>query len=243
MQGIILAAGSANRLKPLTKDCPKCLLNIGNTNIIERTIRNLAYYGIKDFVIVVGFKAEMLKTYVTKNLSEFNYTFVHNENYASTNNAYSLALTKQLIENDFLLLDSDILFQKEIIKKILDSGHNCVLAYNKAKCDEEEMKVQIDNANKVIEISKEIEPEKAVGESIGIEYFDNVHKKLLFEILEKRLSNKENLNEYYEASFKEMIDNGIDFYGIDISEYKSMEIDFVQDIYSAEKEIIPFLED
>ena len=55
MTGIILAAGISSRLRPLTNETPKCLLPVGGTPLLERTLRSLEQSGIRECVIVTGY--------------------------------------------------------------------------------------------------------------------------------------------------------------------------------------------
>jgi choline kinase len=151
-------------------------------------------------------------------------------------------MTKEYIKDAFVLLDSDILFQREIIKRLTDSSHECCLAVNCHKCGEEEIKIVVDDKYRVSEISKTIHPRSALGESIGIEFFSGNGKDKMFETLHKRVISENRINEWYEASFQEWIDNGGDLYAVDISDYLAMEVDFPEDIKSAEEIIIPVID-
>jgi len=236
LKAVILAAGMATRLKPLTDDTPKTLLEIDGKPIIYYMLNNLKLNNIKDIVVVTGFMREKLESYLLENFKDFNFTFVYNKDYESTNNAYSLLLAEDYIR-DFVLLDSDIIFHPGIISELLKYPKRPVLAIERHECTEEEIKVLLDSENKILDISKTVDPKIAFGESIGIEVFDERSKFLLFDTLEKRIIKEGKTNEFYEASFKEMIDNGFDFYGIDTSMYPAMEIDFVEDFEEAKKMI------
>jgi len=242
MQGVILAAGTATRLKPLTDNCPKCLLPIGKTNILHRTITNLLWNKIDDIIIVTGFLNHKIEEYVKNNFPSLNVTFIHNKDYENNNNCFSLWLARNHIKNNFLLLDSDILFQKEIIKRIIDANHECCLAVNCHECGEEEIKVVVDGNYRIKEISKIVEPKIALGESIGIEFFSGKGMKDMLEILNKRVNHEGKINEWYEASFQEWIDNGGTLHAVDVSDYLAMECDFAEDLKLAEETIIPLLD-
>ncbi len=58
-KAVILAAGIGSRLRPLTEDCPKSLLSVGGSAILERIIRNCLSSGISQFVLVLGYRDEM----------------------------------------------------------------------------------------------------------------------------------------------------------------------------------------
>ena len=64
MQAIILAAGVSKRLRPLTDTTPKCLLKIGNENLLERTVENVLANNINDFIFVTGYRENMIKKFL-----------------------------------------------------------------------------------------------------------------------------------------------------------------------------------
>ena len=170
MKGLILAAGIASRLRPLTDNTPKCLLPVGQKSILERTIDNLILCGIKELIIVTGYFEDMIKSFVVKNYPDLKVHFVFNERYDSTNNVYSLWLAKKLIDNsDIILLDSDIIFDHRILELLMDDASKNRLAVRfEDNMGEEEMKVLITEDNHIRSISKEIEPTEAAGESMGM---------------------------------------------------------------------------
>jgi choline kinase len=233
MQAVILAAGIAKRLRPLTDNTPKCLLNIGEKNLLHRTIENIIANGINDFVFVTGYKEHMIKDYLNNNFKDINKIILTNPDYENNNNSYSLWMTKDFMKDDMLLLDSDILFDKNIIKRLLNSKHeNCLAVNVTEKLDAEQIKVIVDKQNKILHIGKEIEIKKSIGESIGIEKFSKNYLKELFSVLDRKIVKEKNVNEFYEASFQEIIgknDSRNSLYSIDVSDYKCMEIDTVED--------------
>ncbi|MBK8552511.1 MAG: phosphocholine cytidylyltransferase family protein [Ignavibacteria bacterium] len=238
MQAIILAAGVARRLRPLTDSTPKCLLNIRSKNLLQRTIENVTANGINDFIFVTGYRENMIKDFLNEKFPELNKTFITNADYENNNNSYSLWMTKNFIKDDILLLDSDILFDEKIITKLLNSGFDNCLAVNFTdNLDEEQIKVILDKENKISDIGKAISIERSAGESIGIEKFSAYFLKELFAILDRKISKENNVNEFYEASFQEVIDKGEPrntIYAVDVSEFTCMEIDTVQDYENAQ---------
>ena len=144
MKAVILAAGTATRLRPLTDSTPKCLLDVGNRNILSLTIDNILANGISDVLIVTGYREQQIKDFVAKAYPSLKVKYLFNKNFASTNNIYSLWMTKeQLAGEELLLMDSDILFDKNIITKLLNSGFENCLALKIHKVGEEEIKVNI----------------------------------------------------------------------------------------------------
>jgi choline kinase len=233
MQAIILAAGLAKRLRPLTDTTPKCLLEVNGKNLLHRTMDNVIANGITDFVFVTGYREEMIKKYLKENFADVNIQFLSNLDFANNNNSFSLWMTKNFITKDIILLDSDILFDKGIIKELLDSEHkNCLAVNFETELDEEQIKVVLDENKRILEISKVTDLKKSAGESIGIERFSLDFMQELYKVLDRKITNERNVNEFYEKSFEEVIQAGNErnsIYAIDVSHYKCMEIDTVED--------------
>ena len=155
MKAVILAAGIASRLRPLTNDRPKCLLEIGGKCLLQRSFDGLIQNGITEFVVVTGYLHEQIEAFLNNRYQEVSITYIYNEQYASTNNIYSLWLARPEVEGkEMLLLDSDILFDPQIVARLLASEHQDILALNNHPLGEEEMKIVPDGEGKVKEISK-----------------------------------------------------------------------------------------
>ena len=227
MKAIILAAGIASRLRPLTNDRPKCLLKIGNRSLLERTIDALLENNIREIVIVTGYLHEMLESFVQTRYPSLSVKFIHNELYATTNNIYSLwlALPEVQQEKEIILLDSDILFDPLMIKILRDAPHTNCLALDSHKLGEEEIKVIVNGKNQITELSKTCSIEKAIGESIGIEKISHAYLLALHEELEHMILHEKLDNVFYELAFERLIARGQYFYPVDTSAYFSMELD------------------
>ncbi len=243
MKVIILAAGISSRLRPLTENTPKCLLKIGKKLILERMLDNLINNGLNDFVFVTGYLEDQIKDFVTTNYPNINVSYIYNDVYNTTNNIYSLWMTKDAVKGeDVLLLDGDIIFDQKIITLLLDSNYkNCLALRSEGGIAEEEIKVTLGMDKSIKEISKTIDPLVAVGESIGIEKFSSKYMDTLFGKLDTMILKQNNVNVFYEAAFEETINEGEKIYSIDVGSLKCMELDTVEDAELAEKEVL-FLE-
>lgn len=234
MKAVILAAGIASRLRPLTDNCPKCLLEVGSKCLLERTINALTENGINDIIIVTGYLNEMIETFVNTHFPDLKVSFIYNKFYETTNNIYSLWLTEnQIINEDILLLDSDILFDPAIVDALLKSEHKNCLALNVHELGEEEIKVIIDSEKRIKEISKTCSIELAAGESIGIEKMSDEFIKPLFRELNIMINERGESNVFYEKAFENIINNGAVIYAINTTNFFSMELDTVEDFENA----------
>ena len=103
MKAVILAAGIASRLRPLTDNTPKCLLKAGKKSILELTLDNLIANDCKDIVIVTGYLEQQIRNFISAYYPQLTVTYIYNEVYSSTNNIYSLWLAKNsILDNEML---------------------------------------------------------------------------------------------------------------------------------------------
>lgn len=242
MKAIILAAGIASRLRPLTDTQPKCLLKVGEHSLLERTMNALINNGIKEFIIVTGYCQQQIVDFAQAHYPQQDITFIYNEHYASTNNVYSLWLTaSQAAKEEALLLDSDILFDPQVVTELLHSEKADTLAVNRHKLGEEEIKVITDPEGRIMEISKTCSISQAIGESIGIEKMSAAYTTAPFQELEIMIKQENLDNIFYERAFERLIPQGYSFFATDTSQFFSIELDTVEDFRQAQQLIPPHL--
>lgn len=127
MQALMLAAGMGKRLGRYTKNGTKCMVKVNGKSLIEHAVESLVQNGIKKFIMVTGYKSNTLKEFIAskfseKNLNGMEIEFIENSVYDKTNNIYSLYLAREFLENDdTILLESDIIFDSDILSKIIKS--------------------------------------------------------------------------------------------------------------------------
>lgn len=124
MQAIILAAGMGKRLKELTEDSTKCMIKVNGVTLIERMLSQLDKLHLTGIIIVVGYKAEELISYISNLTLQTPILFVTNDIYYKTNNIFSLYLAKDyLLKEDTLLLESDLIFTDAALQKIINDQY------------------------------------------------------------------------------------------------------------------------
>lgn len=237
MKAIILAAGVGSRIRPLTDNCPKSLLKVDGKPILEMMLSHLSDCGINEVVFVLGYLEEQIKDFVKENFPDLKAHFITNVRYAETNTGYSLMLTKDLIKDStFIKFDADVVFDKKILEKLIESEYaNCLCIDKDINLDAEEIKVIVKDNNQVLKASKTVNPKDAIGESIGIEKISGATAKLLFAELESMMEDKQNHQEYYEGAYERLITKAVPFHALDISGLKWTEIDTKEDFAMAEK--------
>ena len=233
-----MAAGMAKRLRPLTDTMPKCLLKVGGRTLLERTVEAMRQAGISEFVVVTGYRGDMIRDFLSAYDESLSFTFLHNADYEHNNNIYSLWMAGEVVRGkDFLLMDSDIFCDPAAVVRIAQEPESA-LAVNRHECGEEEMKVVVDADMRITEISKTCRPEDAMGESVGIEkitadYSDALYKKLDQMILQEKL-----IDIFYERAFERLIPQGHTFRVVDTSSYYSCEIDTPEDYEHVKNQVM-----
>lgn len=154
MKALIFNSGIGKRMGELTAHCPKSMVHLyNNETIFERQLRLIQTAGIKDVIITTGPYEEMFKEITRKSIfSSMNFTFVHNEVYDKTNYIYSLYKCIDLIDDDFITLHGDLVFDNELLSSLLsDKRKNLVLINKSKKKPEKDFKGRIIN-NHVVEV-------------------------------------------------------------------------------------------
>jgi len=247
MKAIILAAGTASRLRPLTLHTPKCLLKVGERTLLGRSLDALIEAGIRQFVIVTGYLHEQIEDFVRETYQNslplregrgVSFRFIHNKDYETTNNIYSLWLARPEAEGEeVLLLDSDLLYDAEIVKRVLADKHENVLTLIRHELGEEEMKVVMAPDGSITEISKTCNPALAAGESLGIERMGKAYTTALYKELEVMMNQEHLENKFYELAFLRLIAQGHTFSVLDVTDLFSCELDTVEDFENAKQRI------
>src|SRR5215210_4857034 len=122
---LILAAGLGSRLGPNTRECPKCLVRVAGTPILERMIDTLVEEGINSFIIAVGYLSGNIKQFVEERYPGLDIQFVENPDYASTGSVYSLdlALDAMAPRRNVLLLEGDVVIEPALILRTLQAAN------------------------------------------------------------------------------------------------------------------------
>jgi NDP-sugar pyrophosphorylase family protein len=123
---LLLAAGLGSRLAPMTEALPKCLVPVSGVPILERLLRALDAHGFERLVIVTGYRAETIRGYLGERFGGLAIEYLLSPLFATTNNIYSLWLARQLIDEPFLLVESDVVFDEQLLAPLLQPGRIAV---------------------------------------------------------------------------------------------------------------------
>lgn len=187
---VILAAGET-----LDFDRPVGFLEISNSTLIERTIRILLKHNIEKIIIAAGYKAEYYRSLPQKYM---NVKIVENKKYKTTGNMYSLYLLRKHLQEDFILLEGDLIFEESLISPLLNSKDKNVTMIDTSVSDKEDSLYVTTKKGELLNISKgKYSLEKISGELIGI---SKLKYSSYLKMLDK-FTQIENKLFFYEYSF------------------------------------------
>lgn len=223
MKAIILAAGTGSRMLPLTKDTHKCLLKINNEPIIRNQINHLNSAGISDINLVGGYKFDLIKDYLK---DEVEYSF--NPFYETTNSVVSLWLAVQNIDSDILIINSDVVFDDELVKQMCNVDSEISVAISKNWSDERGYKAQIIN-DFVVDMSMNIEEDKIGGEYAGMIFVKQNQLQKLKNKCDKLMIEKK-FNIWFEDMIVDLIKDGAKAKSVEVDSEKWYELDTVEEL-------------
>ncbi len=216
MKILILAAGQGKRLRPFTNDIPKCMVNYKNKPIIDYIISSAKSLGINDIAVVAGYKKNVLEKYLKKS----HLTFFSNDKYDSTNMVTTLFAAKEYMDDDLIISYSDIVYKKDILKKLIKSDQEIGVIVDRRWRDlwNKRMDNPLDDAEtlkikngKIIEIGKKAKNYNQIeGQYIG-----------LIKISKKSINN---VVEFYEKFDKKVLYDGLDFKNMYLTSFIQMMI-------------------
>lgn len=251
MQAIILAAGMGRRLGEYTQNNTKCMVPVNGVKLIDRMMRQLNKLNLKRVVMVVGYEGQKLMDYLGKDWNGLKIEYVNNPIYDKTNNIYSLALAKkQLQEDDTLLLESDLIFDDEMLELLAANKEPNLALVAKYESWMDGTMVRLDEENNIVNFIP-----KAAFKYSDIKYYYktvNIYKFSMefskekyvpfLEAYSKAVGN----NEYYENVLRIIsflnshdlkalpLDNGEKWYEID----DKQDLDIAEALFADDKDML-----
>lgn len=231
---LLLAAGIGSRLYPLTRNEPKCLTIVNAMSILERLISSLNQHGFKRLVVITGHLENHIRDFLGNQAGDIKIDYIFSPLYKTTNNIYSLWMAREIINEPFLLLESDLVFDESLLDDMLYPDRIAVA----------KMQPWMDGTFVTINQSQQVKAFWAGNAysfgaikyktvniySISLNSWHCIVKKLDQHISEGKV------NDYYETVFAEMIADGSLFFKIVSFDDKPWyEIDTIEDLAEAEK--------
>ena len=240
MQAIILAAGMGKRLGDLTRNNTKCMVKVNGVPLIDRALTQLSRLDLSRVILVIGYEGEKLRAHVGESYKGLKITYIENPVYDKTNNIYSLSLAKkELQEDDTLLIESDLIFEGQLLDKLVNNPYPNLALVDKYETWMDGTMVKLDDDNNIVNFV----PKKAFRYDEVDSYYKTVNiykfsrdflKNSYVPFLEaytKALGN----NEYYEQVLRviTLLDK-CDLKALPLEGEKWYEIDDIQDLDIAE---------
>ncbi|MES0326731.1 MAG: phosphocholine cytidylyltransferase family protein [Gammaproteobacteria bacterium] len=229
---LLLAAGTGSRLRPLTLDAPKCLTEVGGEPILGRLIENLRSQGIKRLVVVTGYLDHCVRKFLEENAADFQLDYVFNPVYKTTNNIYSLWLARQMIDEPFILIESDLVFEPSLLDGMMTADK---IAISNVLPWMNGTMVEVNQQKTVTAFHvKHNVNDARQYKTVNIYSFSLQSWNKVVVQLDNYIAN-ELVNEYYETVFADMVADGcLQLDAVFFDENKWYEIDTLIDLNQAE---------
>ncbi len=239
MKAVILAAGVGKRLWPVTQHRPKCLIEIGGQSLLHRYLQSLAQLGIPRADIVVGYKQEMIRAAVEAQSYGLHVNFLVNEQF-HRGSISSLWIARTALDDDVIVMDADVLFHREILRRLVTSPYpNALLMDESVKQTGEECMVVV-QGGRVVALTKKMPLHyDYAGEGVG--FLKVRHKDTMHMVASLRTYvDRDAWQMEYEDALLEF------FRDVKVGHEKIgglpwTEIDFPEDIEKAERDVLPKL--
>lgn len=236
MKAIILAAGVGKRFKEVTDQRPKCLIEIQGTPLLERTLRALGAAGVREAVVVIGYRGNMIRQAIGAHCGGVSVRYVVNDQYEK-GAILSLLSAHEEFDNDILIMDADVLFPVKMIERLVHSTHaNCFLLDGSAVNTGEEQML-LTRGGRVLDIVRGGSGDfDLVGESVGFLKVARDDAPLLRTILTDLVAQGRDMIEHEEAFPIFLAQRVVGFERVD--DLPWTEIDFPEDLERAEREVL-----
>jgi choline kinase len=235
MQVVILAAGRGARLGARAEGLPKCLLQVGGEPLLERQLRILAEAGASPVLAVVGYAADLVRDALRDRAET-----ILNPRYATTNSLYSLWLAREWIQGPVLVMNSDVLFDRELVELLLKAGPDHLAYDSSSGRAPEHMKVRFEEG-RVADLSKALPREQSGGENVGLVYLGgSTARRVLEKAGELVARNGENL--FWAEALRRVLGE-TPVRGVDVAGVPWIEIDCPYDLDRARREVWPSIRD
>lgn len=205
MKAILLSAGQGRRLLPLTRELPKCLLAVEDSrSILEHQLSALAACGVSEALVITGFGHEQIENTRLCDQLDIRVRTRFNPLYTLTDNLITTWLAIPEMDQDFLLLNGDTLFEPALLERLLSQaqGPVSIAVDHKRAYDDDDMKVQLNGTGRLRGVGKKLaDPD---GEAIGMSLFRGSGVAAFREALEGAVHHPESLRAWYPSVLNTM---------------------------------------
>ena len=241
MKAVILAAGQGTRIRSVSGEHPKCLIEVDNTTILDHQLEALSMAGIDEVAIVVGYEKDQIVAHVESRQSNSisRIHFIENPAFAITNNIYSLWLALDWLEGDsFIVLNADVIFSPEILKSAVHPYAPISMIVDPLWRDET-MKVIVEG-DRVIRMNKRISREDFSGTYIGITVFCKAIESRFFRTMNELIAAGR-VNDFFNSAVQQLANDGVQVGYTSTDGCAWAEIDDPLDLTFAQRHVFPQL--
>jgi choline kinase len=242
VKAILLAAGVARRLAPLTDHTHKCLLPVGGQSLLDRMLEALAACGVAEAVIVVGHCQDQVRAAAGTARGSMRIRYVENPKYQKGSILSLWCARGTLLEDSTLVMDADVLFPQVFLERLIASPTASALLLDRGFSDTgEEVKLYA-VADRVIALGKKFVPEKweVIGEGIGFFKCSPEHAPEYIRLLGESIQETGGANEYEDALHRLLARVPVGW--VDVTGLPWTEVDFAEDLRRANAEVLPKIE-
>ncbi|MDA7441054.1 phosphocholine cytidylyltransferase family protein [Candidatus Pseudothioglobus singularis] len=243
MIAILISAGKGSRMYPLTANTPKCLIDIGKgKTVLESQLDVLQECGITKVFVVAGYLIEQVRAKINGyKFVGMEVEVVHNPFFDTSNNIVSLWLASLLIDSECISINGDDVFKSEVINALLGTDGDVVMTTSvKKNYDSDDMLVIQEN-KRVISVGKDLDPQKATAESVGIIKYSSRGLNILRDTIDNLLRSSDNHQKFYLHALQNIMDKGITVNSCNVDSDAWAEIDFHPDIQDVRNKIDYFV--
>jgi len=235
MKALILSAGQGKRLWPLTAETPKCILPIMGQSLIEWQIDELAKCGINQVTVVVGYRADKVEKILRSQCDMKKVRTVYNAAYATSDNLVSCWCAREEMNEDFVLLNGDTLFEAAVLQRLLNTPCQSVMVTVSKKdyYDTDDMKVKLDSG-RLVKIGKDLPLDQVDAESIGMILFRDRGPMLFRNSLEEAIRSPSAQKKWYLSVIGDMA-RTVPVWTCFVDDLNWCEIDYPADLTLAER--------
>lgn len=200
-KAIILSAGQGSRLLPLTRDIPKCLINLSGQTLLSWQVNALLANGIDDIIVVSGFRAEKVEDHVCELARQTgaHIRTLFNPFFQVADNLGTCWMVRESMDCDFILLNGDTIISNKIASRLIASAKFPITVTIDVKpaYDDDDMKVQCDRTGRLMAIGKRLSPDIVNAESIGMLAFRGDGPAIFRTQIEQMMRTPEGVERWY----------------------------------------------
>ena len=239
IKAVILAAGMGTRLGAHAEDKPKCLLDIDGSTLLERSLTALRNGGIKEVVIILGFRGDLITELIGESYKGMDIAYVKNPDYQATGNMYSLAQAKHLLKTDTMILEADLLYREDAIPRLINARDKDVILVGRLLHHGDDVFIGANKQGHITDLGvKMANKDDAIGALLGISKYSPEFMEKLFVQASSDFAQG-NMNFHYEETVLKTSKSGQHVHALICHDIDWTEIDNAADLKRAREEVYP----